>query len=154
VKIFKTWDDIIPWILIATGSCNVIANCSLMAEKFWLINYGSGWQDAVDYKSVIAAKYWGIFFVVVSTSHFAGILKFVSNAEAVLFRSIGILAIWIWGFLLCYDGFTGPMSLHHDSQFEIGMFIRFLGGIFPIVIITAMVYFAFGIKEYIQKHDK
>jgi len=39
-------------------------------------------------------------------------------------------------FCFFYDGFLGPMSLHHQSQFEFIELVRFERGIFPIAFLS------------------
>lgn len=42
---------------------------------------------------------------------------------------------WLAMFCFCFDGFTGPMSLHHSPEFELLQFVSFGAGIFPVTLL-------------------
>ena len=44
------------------------------------------------------------------------------------------LVVWLAMFCYCYDGLTGPMSMHHSSEFEFGQFFQFAFGVFPVTL--------------------
>lgn len=44
------------------------------------------------------------------------------------------LVAWSAAFCYCYDGFTGPMCLHHGPQFEWLRFACFGAGVFPVTL--------------------
>ena len=44
------------------------------------------------------------------------------------------LVVWFAMFCYCYDGLTGPMSMHHSSEFEFGQFFQFAFGVFPVTL--------------------
>jgi hypothetical protein len=48
------------------------------------------------------------------------------------------LVAWSAMFCFCYMGFTGPMSLHHDSEFEFFKFVSFGAGVFPVTLLLIL----------------
>jgi hypothetical protein len=46
---------------------------------------------------------------------------------------------WIAMFCFCYDGFLGPMSLHHGPDFDFSEFLQFGYGVFPVALIALLV---------------
>ncbi len=45
---------------------------------------------------------------------------------------------WLAMFCFCFDGFTGPMSLHHGPEFELPQFISFGAGVFPVTLLLVV----------------
>lgn len=44
------------------------------------------------------------------------------------------LVVWLAMFCYCFDGFRGPISLHHEPRFEFAQFIRLAFGVFPVTL--------------------
>ena len=44
------------------------------------------------------------------------------------------LVTWAAMFCLCFEGFTGPMSLHHGPEFGFPEFVSFGFGVFPVTL--------------------
>lgn len=42
---------------------------------------------------------------------------------------------WFAMFCFCFDGFTGPMCLHHSPEFELPQFVAFGAGVFPVTLL-------------------
>jgi hypothetical protein len=74
------------------------------------------------------------------------ILKFT-----ILNLCLQTFVFWIAMFCYCYDGFLGPMSLHHDPEFDLANFIGFCWGIFPVSLVAILipVPFALAIKKQV-----
>ena len=47
--------------------------------------------------------------------------------------------VWIAFFCYCYDGFCGPMSLHHGPKFDAIEFNRFGAGVFPVTLVMILI---------------
>ncbi|MBI3850802.1 MAG: hypothetical protein HY298_11090 [Verrucomicrobia bacterium] len=47
--------------------------------------------------------------------------------------------LWVVMFCYCYDGFCGPMSLHHGPNFELPQFVLFEFGVFPVTFVMLTV---------------
>jgi hypothetical protein len=56
------------------------------------------------------------------------------------------LGTWVAMFGYCYVGFTGPMCLHHEPEFDLLNFLAFGGGVFPVTlaVLAALGGLAFG----------
>jgi hypothetical protein len=48
------------------------------------------------------------------------------------------LVTWASMFCFCFEGFTGPMSLHHGPEFEFIQFASFGAGVFPVTLILVV----------------
>ena len=47
--------------------------------------------------------------------------------------------VWIAFFCYCYDGFSGPMNLHHGPKFDAIEFSRFGAGVFPVTLVMILI---------------
>ncbi|MEO7678234.1 MAG: hypothetical protein ABIV39_15865 [Verrucomicrobiota bacterium] len=45
------------------------------------------------------------------------------------------LVTWAAMFSFCFEGFIGPMSLHHGKEFEFFQFASFGTGVFPVTLL-------------------
>ena len=48
------------------------------------------------------------------------------------------LVTWVAMFCFCFEGFTGPMSLHHGPEFEFPQFASFGAGVFPVTLLLVV----------------
>ena len=44
------------------------------------------------------------------------------------------LVVWFAMFCYCYDGLTGPVSMHHSPELEFWSFVHFAFGVFPFTL--------------------
>jgi hypothetical protein len=48
------------------------------------------------------------------------------------------LVTWMAMFCFCFEGFTGPMCLHHGPEFELPQFVSFGAGVFPVTLLLVV----------------
>lgn len=48
------------------------------------------------------------------------------------------IVVWSALFCYCYDGFCGPMNLHHGPEFDLVRFCRFEAGVFPVTFLLML----------------
>ena len=46
------------------------------------------------------------------------------------------LILWLAAFGFCYDGFLGGMTMHSGPDFDMGQFLQFEDGVFPVTLIV------------------
>ena len=46
-----------------------------------------------------------------------------------------MLVMWAAMFCFCFEGFTGPMSMHHGPEFDAVSFVSFGTGVFPVTFV-------------------
>lgn len=51
------------------------------------------------------------------------------------------MVAWSGMFCFFFDGFTGPMSLHHGPKFELSEFVSFGFGVFPVTLLSTIALF-------------
>lgn len=61
------------------------------------------------------------------------------------------LVVWFAMFCSCYDGLTGPVSMHHSPELEFAPFVHFAFGAFPVTL-CAMA--APGLFALLSPHDR
>jgi hypothetical protein len=48
------------------------------------------------------------------------------------------LVMWAAMFCFCFEGLTGPMSLHHGPEFDVVTFVLFGAGVFPVTLLLVV----------------
>jgi len=90
------------------------------------------------------------FAAILAVISVAGIFQLHSWPNQILKFTILNLCLqafvfWMAMFFYCYNGFLGPMSLHHDPEFDFGSFFGFGWGIFPVSLIAIFTPIAFAL---------
>lgn len=106
---------------------------------------------AVDHSLWIAAAVVLVTFVFIFLADHYPARSFQFTLLGISFQ--GIL-LWLILFAFFYPGFEGPMSLHHDPEFDFGTFMAGGFGVFPVAfvgLVTAFILALFGSGGLISK---
>jgi|GEM_PF-7026801 len=139
----------IPTLLLvstAIVSAYLIFLIGDFVPRFFEVAYRETPKEAMNLMptpTFLASRHSWVFALTILSLSFATLarLKLQPN-RAVPICTIGLCSqgaiFWLAMFCFCYEGFCGPMTLHHASEFNPVEFVRFELGVFPISLIALL----------------
>ena len=126
----------IPWITVGVIQFYVIMIPGLLYISFWHRSFPNSAELLMPAISSHAVKFWPMYSTASLVLVLIGLLSRSKWNNFIC--SISLIVTWIWYFMICYDGFLGDMSLHHESSFDAVRFLSFCYGLFPITLIAML----------------
>ena len=108
-----------------------------------------------DVTMVVVDHSWAFALAIVLLGLVSKVFTDRNPDKMIPFMALGLCCQWLvaWVALLAFffKGVTGPMSLHHDSEFEFVEFMSFGMGIFPVTLIAVLAPMFVAIKLTFKK---
>ena len=140
----RAYTSIILLVTSAIGMCYLVLHggycLPILFARLYGIHSLAEVRDFMPALTRIAVDYSWVFAAFIGLTTIVSIALF-DRYPARLFQftllglcSQGIL-LWLTLFAYFYDGFEGPMSLHHGPEFDFGAFMGSGFGVFPVTLV-------------------